>query len=190
MALAKLGLITNKSRDIRETVALLDTLSASYADVDSAENRPLYLARQLQGRIGVIYSSSERFDAVATRWRGQMAENAKTLMWGHVVPEMNHNELVGWRKLREAMREMQVMFLRDKGDHKRVQVRLEITKSIIGSYTSHITDVWSEGTSTLARMFSLVYLGDWVSFYTAVLHGEDPTPVAVIDQLKSELTKV
>jgi glucose/mannose-6-phosphate isomerase len=190
MALAKLGLIRNKSRDIRETMTLLDTLSATYADVDSAGNHALHLARQLQGRVGVIYSSSERFDAVATRWRGQMAENAKTLMWGHVVPEMNHNELVGWRKLRDAMHEMQVLFLRDKGDHKRVQVRLDITKSIIGSYTSHITDVWSEGTSTLARMFSLVYLGDWVSFYTAVLHGEDPTPVAVIDQLKSELAKV
>ncbi|MDH3251753.1 MAG: bifunctional phosphoglucose/phosphomannose isomerase, partial [Ignavibacteria bacterium] len=190
LALAKLGLIKSKSRDINETASLLDALSATYGNVESAENRALHLAQLLHGRIGVIYSSSERFDAVATRWRGQMAENAKTLMWGHVLPEMNHNELVGWRKLRDAMREMQVIFLRDTADHKRVQVRMEITKSIIGSYTSRITDVWSEGASTLARIFSLVYLGDWVSFYTAILHGEDPTPVAVIDQLKNELAKV
>ncbi|MEK9135578.1 MAG: SIS domain-containing protein [Bacteroidota bacterium] len=50
--------------------------------------------------------------------------------------------------------------------------------------------MWSEGTSLLARIFSLVYLGDWVSFYLALLHNVDPTPVKVIDYLKDELAKV
>jgi len=65
-----------------------------------------------------------------------------------------------------------------------------ITKEIIGKYTSHITEVWSEGNGLLARMFSLIYLGDWVSYYLAILHEEDPTPVAVINYLKTELGKV
>jgi glucose/mannose-6-phosphate isomerase len=61
---------------------------------------------------------------------------------------------------------------------------------MIAQHTSHVTEVWSEGSSLLARIFSLLYLGDWMSFYLAVLHGEDPMLVAVIDHLKQELAKV
>jgi glucose/mannose-6-phosphate isomerase len=190
IALGRLGLIKNKSREIKETVALLDEKSAAYSNPDPSANRALQLATELRGRLSVIYSSTERFDAVNTRWRGQLAENAKTLSFGHVLPEMNHNELVGWKVLKEQMRETEVVFLRDRGDHPRVQVRMDITKQLIGQYTPHVVEVWSEGTSLLARMFSLVSLGDWVSYYLAILHGEDPRPVAVIDHLKTELAKL
>ncbi len=87
------------------------------------------------------------------------------------------------------MREMVVVFLRDKDDHKRVQIRMELTREIISRYTGHVVEVWSEGKSLLARLFSLVQLGDWVSCYMAILHGEDPTPVAVIDYLKQSLAQ-
>jgi len=103
---------------------------------------------------------------------------------------MNHNELVGWKVLRRIMQDMSVVFLRDKGDHKRVQLRTEITKDIANQYASSVIEVHSEGKSPLARMFSLIYLGDWVSFYLAILNGIDPTPVKVIDYLKNELAKV
>lgn len=190
IALTKLGFVQSKARQIRETVSLLQEKSNQYGTPDPSTNNALKLAESLKGHIGIIYSSWERFDAVATRWRGQIAENAKSLSFGHVLPEMNHNELVGWKVLQEQMRELQVFFLRDREDHRRVQTRMDITRNIIGGYTSHITEVRSEGTSLLARMFSLVYLGDWVSYYLAILNGEDPTPVKVIDDLKEELGKV
>ena len=190
IALGKAGLISGRQRDIRETALLLAAKSTGYGNIDDATNRALQLAQSLQGNIGIVYTAAERFDAVGTRWRGQIAENGKSLMFGHVLPEMNHNELVGWKALTEQMRGMRVIFLRDKADHKRVQVRMDITKQIIGRYTPHVTEVWSEGKSLLARIFSLVYLGDWVSYYLSILHREDPMPVAVIDHLKNELAKV
>ncbi len=190
LALTKLKLIKSKDKEINETLALLKSKCGEHSDPGLATNQALLLARQLQGRIGVVYSATERLDAINTRWRGQMAENGKSLMWGHVLPEMNHNELVGWQTLREQMKEMQVIFLRDKDDHKRVEVRLDITKQIVNEHTQHITEVWSEGKSALARMFSLVHLGDWVSFYLAILHEVDPMPVAVIDYLKNELGRL
>jgi glucose/mannose-6-phosphate isomerase len=189
LALIRMGFIPKRDRDIRETLTLLGQLRDAYADPTSAENRALQLAQQIRGRIGVVYSSTERFDAVNTRWRGQMAENGKSLLFGNVLPEMNHNELVGWKALGEQMREMQVIFLRDRGDHPRIQRRLEITKEVLAGQTAHIAEVWTEGRSLLARMFSLICLGDWTSFYLAVLHGEDPTPIAVIEYLKNELGK-
>ena len=190
IALSRLGFIKDKSREIKEALTLLDEKSAEYSNPDPAVNRALQLASSMSGRIAVVYSSTERFDAVNTRWRGQMAENAKTLCFGNVLPEMNHNELVGWKALKNQMHDMQVILLRDRGDHPRVQVRMDITREILSQYTPHIAEVWSEGTTLLGRMLTLVVLGDWVSYYLAILHREDPWPVAVIDHLKTELAKL
>lgn len=190
LTLSKLGIVKNKNREVAETISLLANKAVEYGIPDPQTNKALQLAEQLRGRIGVIYSSTDRFDSVNTRWRGQVAENAKSLAFGHVLPEMNHNELVGWKVLREQMREMQVFILRDHDDHKRVKMRIDITKTILTEYTGRVTEVWSEGTSLLARMFSLVYLGDWVGYYLAILNGVDPTPVHVIDYLKNKLGKV
>jgi glucose/mannose-6-phosphate isomerase len=182
-----MGFVHDRERDLRETLRVLDAQRDRFVSPENPANTALAIARSLQGRISIVYSSTEHFDAVNTRWRGQIAENGKALCFGHVLPEMNHNELVGWKTLRPQMSEMQVLFLRDRKDHPRVRVRMDITRRLIEQYTPHVTDVWSEGRSLLARMFSLVYLGDWVSFYLAILHREDPTPVAVIDYLKKEL---
>ncbi len=190
ITLGKAGLIKDRKRDIQETIALLRAKGPAYTDLTPEANPALALAEQLHGRLGVFYSSTERFDAVNTRWRGQMAENAKTLTFGNVLPEMNHNELVGWRVLTDLMRETQVVFLRDKDDHRRVQKRMDVTIGVLRRYTDRIREVRSEGRSLLARMFSLVHLGDWTSYYLAILNGIDPTPVEVIDYLKSELGKV
>lgn len=190
LALIKLGFIKSRPKDIKETLSLLQSKAAVYTLPDPAQNPALALANELKNRVVITYSSTERFDAINTRWRGQIAENAKSLAFGHVLPEMNHNELVGWKVLTEPMADMHVLFLRDAQDHPRVQIRMGITKDIIARQTEHCTEVWSEGKSLLARMFSLLYLGDWVSYYMAILHEVDPTPVAVINHLKTELGKV
>lgn len=190
LAFIRLGLLKDRPRDLRETLRMLDEKSHEYGKPDLSSNRALQLASRLRSRLAVVYSSSERLDAVNTRWRCQVAENAKTLMFGNLFPEMNHNELVGWKVLGPVMRETEVLFLRDRSDHPRVQHRIELTKGIIARYTPRVTEIWSEGTSLLARMFSLIALGDWVSFYLAILNGEDPTPIEVIDYLKHELSEI
>jgi glucose/mannose-6-phosphate isomerase len=189
ITLAKMKLIGSKEKDIRETVSLLKKKSKEYG-VGREENTAIALAYELYGKLPIIYSAAERFDVVSLRWRGQIAENAKMLAFGHVVPEMNHNELVGWKVLKKQMKQMAVVFLRDREDYPRVKIRMDIMKEILQKYASKVIEVESEGRSLLARMFSLIYLGDWVSFYLAILNREDPTPVKVIDYLKNELSKV
>jgi glucose/mannose-6-phosphate isomerase len=189
VVLSRLGIIRSRKKDLEETVALLAEKARRYRNPVEG-NLAWSLARKLQGKIPVIYTPVEHFDSVGLRWRGQIAENAKQLSFGHVVPEMNHNELVGWKARKELLKTMEVIFLRDKGTHPRVAKREEITKSILGEYASGVTEVWSEGDSLLARMFSLVHLGDWLSYYLAMLNREDPTPVQAIDSLKAELAKI
>lgn len=190
VVLSRLRLVTVKENHMKETVALLRKKSKECSSFDAQSNKALAIAQRLYNRVPIVYSPAERLDSVNLRWRGQLCENAKVLAFGHVVPEMNHNELVGWNVLKRHMKEMAVIMLRDKKMHPRVAVRMNIMKGIIGEYAAEIIEVHSEGTSLLARMFSLIYLGDWVSFYLAILNGVDPTPVKVIDYLKNELAKV
>jgi glucose/mannose-6-phosphate isomerase len=189
LALSRIGFIKPRPADISETVTALKKKSQLSADLKSPGNDALKIAKRLHGKLPVIYSASDRLDAVNVRWRGQICENSKHLAYGHVLPEMNHNEIVGWKVDRELMKKIAVVFLRDVGTHPRVRVREDVTKGIIRKRTSTVLDVWSEGSSLLTRIFSLVYTGDWVSYYLAILNNEDPTPVRVIDYLKSELAK-
>lgn len=190
VALAKGGFVRPKDRDIKETLALLKSKAQQYGNPEAAENPALALAQKFAGKLPIVYSSSHQLDAVNLRWRGQIEENAKQLAYGNLLPEMNHNELVGWNMLKEFLRATHVVFLRDKGEHKRVAVREKITRNIVAEYASGTSEVWSEGKSLLARMFSLVQFGDWVSFYLAILNKQDPTPVKAIDYLKRELAAV
>lgn len=189
IALSNLGFIKSQKKEIKETLELLKELSARYSDHTSPENQALSLAKKIQGKLSLIYSAADKFDTVNTRWRGQITENAKTLAFGHVFPELNHNEIVGWEVLKDLMKKIHVIILRDKDDYKRIQLRMDITKGIIGDLADGITEIYSEGKSLLARMFSLLYLADWLSFYLAMLNGVDPSPVKKIDFLKEELGK-
>lgn len=189
IALSNLGFINSKKGEIRETILLLVEKAKLYGNFESADNPALRLAEKLHRKLPVVYSAADRFDAVNVRWRGQLSENAKTLAYGHVFPELNHNEIVGWEVLKDFMKSIHVVVLRDREDNVRVQLRMKITSELIREFADGISEARSEGKSLLARMFSLLYLGDWVSFYLAVLGGVDPTPVKKIDLLKEELAK-
>jgi glucose/mannose-6-phosphate isomerase len=188
--LSKMGFIRSKDREIKETISVLTELSARYGDLAAADNAALDLAMALRDRLPVIYSSTDHLDAINVRWRGQINENSKQLAHGHVLPEMNHNELVGWKSLPALLRQTHVIFLRDSGTHPRVRIREDITRQWISTLAGGITEVPSVGRTLLARMFSLIHMGDWVSLYLAILNGVDPEPVEPINFLKGELAKV
>jgi glucose/mannose-6-phosphate isomerase len=114
-------------------------------------------------------------------------ENSKELCWHHAIPEMNHNELVGWAGGND---DIAVVIFRHKTDHERSQVRMEINKGIFEKYTPHIHEVWSQGDTAIARQLYLINLGDWVSYYWAEKKGVDPTEIAVINMLKGKLAEV
>jgi glucose/mannose-6-phosphate isomerase len=134
----------------------------------------------------VIYSDAS-FEGVAVRFRQQINENSKMLCWHHALPEMNHNELVGWTTPNDKLA---VVFFRNETDYKRTQARMELTKKIVSGYTPHVFEIWSKGNTPIERTLYLVHLGDWISWYLSELKQIDATEVKVIDFLKGELAKV
>jgi glucose/mannose-6-phosphate isomerase len=188
-SLQALEWIPDMAQSIEETIALLEILARKYAPKNpESENIAKRIARSLQGRIVAIYGSNAWHNATAFRWRSQIEENSKTLAFHHALPEMNHNELVGWHFPESVLRDVGVILLRDREDHPQVQRRFELTKEIISGKAGALHEVWSEGESALARVMSLIYLGDYVSLFLAYLNETDPTPVTVIDYFKSKLS--
>jgi glucose/mannose-6-phosphate isomerase len=187
-ALRALGIVPDPAEALAETGSLLSDLAARYGlDVPESRNRAKSIARTLAGKVVAIYGSNGLLEPAAVRWRGQLEENAKNLSFHHLLPEMNHNELVGWRIPADALSRIAVVFLRDAGEHPQVRRRFEATVEAIRPMAAEVHEVWSEGRSLLARLFSVIYLGDYVSLYAAWLNGVDPTPVEAIEALKRKL---
>lgn len=188
MLLARLGVVSDKTADLEETAFLLESKKPVFFEGKPlAANPAKQLAVRWQGRIPVLYGSLDTTAVVATRWRGQIAENAKSLAFSHHLPEMNHNEIVGWSLVRPAAQQFSVVLLRDRRDHPRVRMRFDITREILARNTSDILEVETEGESLLARLFSLIYLGDYASVYLAILNRVDPTTIEPIDFLKEKM---
>ncbi|MCY7409839.1 MAG: bifunctional phosphoglucose/phosphomannose isomerase [Chitinophagales bacterium] len=140
------------------------------------------LAKKINKKMPVIYSAAN-FEAIGMRWKQQINENSKMLCWHNSIPEMNHNELVGWR----TPGKYAVILLRNDTDYARTQQRMNIVKNIVTQYTKNIFEVWSKGESYLIKSLYLIHFGDWVSFYLAELRKVDAVEVNVIDFLKAEL---
>jgi glucose/mannose-6-phosphate isomerase len=188
--LERLRFVQGEKAQIKGTKEFLSSNRSKYGmELPVEENFAKKIALELHRKLPIIYAATDHFDAVSTRWKGQICENAKMLAFSNVFPEFNHNELVGWKILSEYRDDLIVVILKDEGDHPRIKTRMKIVKGIIEKEGVKAVVVKSRGETLLSRMFSLIQLGDFVSFYLAILNKEDPTPVKVIDFLKNELAK-
>jgi glucose/mannose-6-phosphate isomerase len=123
---------------------------------------------------------------VAYRWKTQLNENAKVPAFAHELPELDHNELVGWSGAGELGR-FAAVFLDDCDLHPRARQRIRLTRELVEPHAAAVFVLESRGESRTERVLSLVLLGDLVSLYLAVLRGVDPASVEVIERLKAEL---
>lgn len=170
----------NFTKALESVVKLLDKTQST------VQEEAQQIAEKLKDKLPVIYSNTA-YEAVAIRFRQQINENSKKLCWHHVFPEMNHNELVGWRTPNE---QLAVIMLKDEHDYYRIQARMKLTKEVFQQYTSTILEINTKGRTYLEKTIYLIHLCDWVSYYLAQLNGFDPTEVAVIDHLKVSLAQL
>jgi glucose/mannose-6-phosphate isomerase len=183
----KLKFISARDKDIQNVIDRMKERSDVYSAYENNDNPAVKIAGHLFGRIPIIYSSNDLLDIVNVRWRGQFAENSKTLSFGNYFPELNHNEIVGWQENSDFLRNFALIYLLDLEDNPRILKRQKITKEILEPYRGLDIEIESEGSSKLERIFDLVYLGDWISFYLAVLNKTDPAPIEKINILKNKL---
>lgn len=155
------------------------------SESDTIHSEAKELASFLLGKVGILYSSF-LYEGVVVRARQQFNENSKLLCWHHLLPEMNHNELVGWYGGDDRFA---VVFFETDDMHPRNKVRMEITRQKVSERTQHVCTIKAKGSDMIERSLYLINLVDWASLYLAELKKEDPINIEVIDYLKSELAK-
>lgn len=171
-------------RELRQAISALRLMRP----VGSLRRHPAWaLARRLHRRRIFLYGSQDYLEAAVFRWRTQIEENAKQLASHHLLPEMNHNEIVGWLRSNPEVRQSIAVFLVDPRDHPRIRRRVQWSVQWIRRAGGQAITVPARGPTRLARLLSVIYLGDLVSYGLALLNRQDPTPVPPIASLKAFL---
>ena len=185
----KLGLLKEQSANLQEALQLLQRLSKDFIETTPLVSNPAkQLAVKLWGRMVVIYGA-EILSEVARRWKTQLNENSKNWAVFELFPELNHNTVVGYELPPEVKERIFVVLLRSALFHPRNQLRYEATAKLLTKAAISYEVVEAEGESTLAQTMSLVLMGDYLSFYMAILNEVDPTPVDSIDFMKEYLAR-
>ncbi|MBD3168070.1 MAG: bifunctional phosphoglucose/phosphomannose isomerase [candidate division Zixibacteria bacterium] len=174
-------------------IKLGDFVDANIAkmNIDAAldSNPAVQLAVKIKDKLPLIYSSNRFYLPVAARFQGQLCENAKHLSFYNVFPEVNHNEIVGFEDTSLSTSKLIAIFIRDLDDHARVKLRMDITADFLRRKGVEVIEISSFGKILLERLFYVLQIIDFASYYLALMKGCDPGKIEPIDYLKSELSK-
>ena len=155
------------------------------------DNNPLWvLAKTIYNRVPIIYADSERLKTVAVRLKGQICENSKMLAYHSVYPEMNHNEIVGWENNSKLFSNYFIIWLLDSEMNERNKARQKIVMNMLSEISVDQFMLEVPGNSFKERFLLLIHYGDWLSYWCAILHKTDPSPIRNIIKLKNKLSEI
>ena len=188
--LKKTSLINVEVKDwLESSVDLIKSKREEYSQ--DKENNPVYqLANKLYNKLPIIYADSTSLETVAVRLKGQICENSKILAYHSIYPEMNHNEIVGWENNEEFFSNYYVLWLMDEEMNSRNKSRKNIISEILSDLNVSQQEIKVDGNSFKERFLLLIHYGDWLSYWCAILHNTDPSPVKNIQTLKDKLSKI
>ncbi len=185
--LQRLGLISDKSQEIDETVPVLEDLSRRISEsIPLSQNPAKQLAGRLYRHLPVVYGAGI-VSEVAHRWKTQLNENSKAWSFYEVFPELNHNAVVGYQFPEDLAGKIVVVLLRSALLPERIRLRYQVTCQLLEQARVDYQVVDGNGDYPLGQVMSLVLFGDYVSYYLAILYQVDPSPVKAIDFLKERL---
>ena len=187
--LQNLGIIRDKSTDVDEAIQIMHELLRKIdISVPLLQNPAKKMAESLHDKLTIIYGAGI-ITEVAHRWKTQINENSKAWCFYEIFPELNHNAVVGYQYPPDMAGKTIIVMLDSALLPKRIRLRYSITRKIMKKAGVPYQVIEGKGNHPLSQVMSLILFGDFVSYYLAILYRVDPSPVNMIDFLKSELAK-
>ena len=183
--LQELKLISDQNEVVNKIINLWNSKGSEYS---AEENSAFNLAKSLIGFIPTIYSAADVTSAAGYRLKCQFNENSKLHAFHNVIPELNHNEIIGWESFEEKQFNTKLITIFDEEYLPQIKKRFEITAELAAKNGVEIISLKSEQKEFKLRLLELIYLGDWITYYLAVLRGFDPTEIENINILKKSLS--
>jgi len=181
--LHSLKLVPSQTENVEKAIELLKRKAAEYS---KPENRAIEIAEKLLGFVPLVYTVSDYTSSVGTRWKGQFNENSKQHAFFGNLPELDHNEILGWEGYKPAMN-FKLINIIDNGYNPQVKKRYDLTAEMVRKAGAEIIDVKSDEDGYKLRLVDLIFLGDWATYYYALMRGFDPSTIISIDYLKAHL---
>ena len=179
-----LKLVPDQTKIVKQVIDHLKTKGEEYS---KEKNEALQLAEKLVGFIPLVYAVADHTSVVATRLKGQFNENSKLHAFYSSYPELDHNEIMGWESFGAQKMNLKLINILDQEYHPQVSKRFQITSEIIEKSGCEIINLESKENDFRLRLIDLIYLGDWATYYLAVLRCFDPTSIGNIIYLKEHL---
>ncbi len=183
--LNELGLAGNQNQVVEKIKTLWQKKGEEYS---KDGNIAYECAEQLIGFIPVIYSAADITSSAGYRFKCQLNENSKLHAFHNVIPELNHNEIIGWESFTEKQFNAKLINILDESYHPQVKRRFEITTELAAKKGFEYLNIESDEDDFKVRLMDLIYLFDWITYYTAVLRGYDPSEINNIHTLKERLS--
>jgi glucose/mannose-6-phosphate isomerase len=187
--MTRLGLLADPSAHVAGAAAAMRAQMKSIgADIPKAQNAAKRLASQWINRTVILFGA-DYMAPIARRWKGQISEIAKA--WGQFeeLPELDHNTVAGTTQPREIIDRSIVVLLRSQFDHERNRLRIDITRDLFSAQGWKTEIIEAVGETPLAQMYACLHFGDYAAFYLALAYDTDPSPVAIIEDLKKRLAQ-
>lgn len=185
--LVSAGLISaDRLKELEAAGTSLQTVASTWLPtVATSNNSAKQLALECIGKSIVIYAGPKLFPA-AYKWKISFNENAKQVAWVNQFSEFNHNEFIGWSK-QPVDKPYTIIELISNLENKRIQKRFTVSNRLLSGLWPHPHSIQAVGGSLIEQLLWSITLGDFVTLYTALLNGLNPTPVELVETLKREL---
>ncbi|MFC2094544.1 bifunctional phosphoglucose/phosphomannose isomerase [Bacteroidota bacterium] len=181
--LQSVELIPSQDEVVNEITLLWKNKGIEYS---GEENIALKHAEELAGFIPLIYSSAN-FEAIGYRLKCQFNENSKLHAFNNVIPELNHNEIIGWETFQDKELNAKLITIVDNDYHPQILKRFEITRELAQKSGVEIIVLKSNEINIKVRIMDLILLCDWITYYLALFRGCDPSEIDYIHELKQRL---
>ena len=146
------------------------------------------IAKQINKKTCIIYGGTDLTELVASRWKTQINENAKSKAFVGSIPEVHHNEILSWDADLEGSKSNYVLILlRDNSENSQIAKRLDLTKKLLGEKVEIINIEAKSQSTTLFKLMELVLLGDLFSLSLADQLNMIPEDIEGIENLKKLL---
>jgi len=191
-ALKKIGILTNDiDSEIQDTIAVTEEFrNHNKKEIPETDNLSKQMAKKMLNSIPQIYGF-DFYSPIAKRWCTQLNENSKLICRYDEVSECNHNDIIGWSMDPEISKKFTCVLFRDhENESIYMAKRLDFMKNLFEDVAGNVIQIQAQGKKRLAKMMYMMYLGDFISCYLALLRKIDPTPVDAITELKNDLAKL
>jgi glucose/mannose-6-phosphate isomerase len=172
--LIQFGILSDEARE--KVVGLVSSVKPNNFEAQGQE-----LAGLINSKTPVIYATCE-YKLAAHLWKIKINENAKTPCFWNYVPELNHNEMVGFTN---PQANFQFIFLQNEVETSRNIKRFHKLKQLFESRDLPVKNVIvPDFGNKLANLVAMTLIGDWTAYYLALSYGIDPTPVDMVEEFK------